>query len=207
MAGFADQHFLGFAAREIENVGGHEIVEQDHVGRLQRAHGPQRQQFRIAGTGADQNDRAGLVRRKRRQQRVEIGIGRRPVRRGERARGEFFPKTAATAERQRQRLHARPPSSRGFGPAGKTVRDQGFDLGADRLAEHRRGAVGGNADDQRRTIDDGAEGEIAKRRTVDDIHRHAGARAAAANSAASLSSAQSATAMAAPTKSAAAQAR
>ena len=32
MTGFADQHFLRLAAREIENVGRDQIVEQNHVG-------------------------------------------------------------------------------------------------------------------------------------------------------------------------------
>jgi hypothetical protein len=62
----------------------------------------------------------------------------------------------------------------------KAARDQRFELGADRLAEHRRGAVGGDADHQRRAVDDGAEGEVAELRLVDDVDRNAAARAAAA---------------------------
>ena len=76
-----------------------------------------------------------------------------------------------------QCLHPRAPGACGVGPARKAFWNECFDLGADRLAEYRRGAIGGNADDQWRAIDDGAEGEIAICRAVDDIDRHArGAR-------------------------------
>ena len=56
IAGLADQHALGLAAGEVEDLGRHQIVEQDDVGRAQRAHGLERQQLRIAGPGADQRD-------------------------------------------------------------------------------------------------------------------------------------------------------
>ena len=56
----------------------------------------------------------------------------------------------------------------------KPARDQRLDLGADRLAENRRSAVGRDADDERRAVDDRAEREIAKGRPVDDVDRHAG---------------------------------
>ena len=62
VAGLADQHPC-LAPREIEHIGRHQIVEQDDVGGLQRAHGAQRQQLGIAGAGADQRDRAVLDRR------------------------------------------------------------------------------------------------------------------------------------------------
>ena len=57
-AGLADHHLLGLAAGEIEDAGRDQIVDQDHVGGLQRAHGAQREQFGIAGAGADQRDGA-----------------------------------------------------------------------------------------------------------------------------------------------------
>ena len=72
---------------------------------------------------------------------------------------------AFTAPRQRRAASAQ---------RGKSARDQRFEPGADRLGEHRRGAVGRDADHQRRTIDDGAEGEVAEVRLVDHIDRHAG---------------------------------
>ena len=61
-AGLADQHLPRLAAREVEHLTRHEIVEQDDVGGLQRAHRAQGQQFGIAGAGADQRDRAVLDR-------------------------------------------------------------------------------------------------------------------------------------------------
>jgi len=48
-----DDQLSRFTAREIEDVGADVVIEQDDVGRLQRAYGAQGQQFRIARTGAD----------------------------------------------------------------------------------------------------------------------------------------------------------
>ena len=89
-------------------------------------------------------------------------------------RGEHLPELAAAGERQPGLFHRIAPARSGLRPSGKAVRQQGFELGADRLREHRRRAVGRNADHQRRAVDDGAEGKIAERRLVDDIDRHAG---------------------------------
>ena len=50
----ADVDDLGFAAGPREDFRADEAVRQDHVGRLQRAQCPQRQQFRIAGARAHQ---------------------------------------------------------------------------------------------------------------------------------------------------------
>jgi len=90
-----------------------------------------------------------------------------------RARRELFPELAACAERGPTGLHARTPLERRLGPAGKSARDQRLELGAQRLGEHRRGAVGRHADDERRAVDDRSEGEIAIGRLVDDVDRHA----------------------------------
>ena len=51
---FADQHLLGLAPGEVEDFGRDQIVYENDVGRLQRAHRAQREQLRIAGPGADQ---------------------------------------------------------------------------------------------------------------------------------------------------------
>ena len=59
-AGLADQHLARLAAGKVEHVARNQIVEQNHVGRLQRAHGAQRQQFRIARAGAHKRYRAVL---------------------------------------------------------------------------------------------------------------------------------------------------
>src|SRR5262249_3505160 len=60
-------------------------------------------------------------------------------------------------------------------PAGKASRYERLELGADRLRKYWRRSVGGDADDQRRAVDDRSEGEIAKSRLVDHIDRHTGA--------------------------------
>ncbi len=62
----------------------------------------------------------------------------------------------------------------------KAVRDHRLDLRADRLREHRRGAVGRDADHEGRAVDDGAEGHRLEERgrPGGDHHRlHAGAHA------------------------------
>ena len=50
----ANQHALGFAARQFEDLFGHEIIEQDDIGRLQRADGFQCEQFGVARACADE---------------------------------------------------------------------------------------------------------------------------------------------------------
>ena len=105
---------------------------------------------------------------------VEVGGGRLAVRMGHRLRGEQLPETAARRKRQAGGLHRPSPAPRRRGPAGEAERDQGLQLGADRLREDRRRPVGGDADDQGRAVDDRAEGEIAERRLVDHIDGDAG---------------------------------
>ena len=53
-ARLGDRNQLGLAARIVEHAVADEAVVQDHVGRLERAHRLQRQQFGIARAGADQ---------------------------------------------------------------------------------------------------------------------------------------------------------
>ncbi len=50
----ADHHALGLATGELQHIFGHQIVEQDDVRRLQRAHGLEREKLRIARPGAHQ---------------------------------------------------------------------------------------------------------------------------------------------------------
>ncbi len=57
MTGLADHHLLRLAAREIQHLAADQIVDQDHIGGLQRAHGAQGEQLRIARAGADEHDR------------------------------------------------------------------------------------------------------------------------------------------------------
>jgi hypothetical protein len=59
-------------------------------------------------------------------------------------------------------------------PSRKTLGQQHLELGADGLSEDGRGAVGGNSDDQRRAVDNGAEREVAECRLVDDVDGYGG---------------------------------
>jgi hypothetical protein len=65
-------------------------------------------------------------------------------------------------------------SARRARPAPKAAREHGFKPGADRLPEDRRRAVGRDADDERRAVDDRAKGKIAMRGLVDEIDQNAG---------------------------------
>src|SRR5690242_8333773 len=61
MAGLTDQHLLRLAPGEIEHLARNKIIDQNDVGRLQRANGAQREQFRVARTRADECHRSGLA--------------------------------------------------------------------------------------------------------------------------------------------------
>ena len=123
-AGLADQHLPRLAAGEVEHVARHQIVEQDHVGRLQRAHGAQGQQFRIARPGADQRHRAVLDGRAKSShignKALEVALARLAVRIGDRMRGEQLPELAAAGERKARRLHAPTPACRRRGPVAQS---------------------------------------------------------------------------------------
>src|SRR5262249_20575840 len=108
---------------------------------------------------------------------IDVARRGRAFRFGDRTLGEALPEAAPLAEGERERLHARTPFARRLRPARKAARDQALELGADRLPEHGRRTIRRDADDERRTIDDRAEREVAERRLVDDVDRHArGAR-------------------------------
>ena len=127
-AGLADQHLLGLAAGEIEDAGRDQIVDQDHVGRLQRAHRAQRQQFGIAGAGADQRDRAVLDGRALRARR-----GKDQASKSDCAGSRSGCVTACAVnccqnlrragERQAGRFHGVAPAPRRLRPAREAARD------------------------------------------------------------------------------------
>src|SRR3546814_5841041 len=60
----ADLDALGIAAGKLQHCVGHQAVVEDHVGFVEQAQRAQGQQAGIAGSGADQCDRAGCVRRR-----------------------------------------------------------------------------------------------------------------------------------------------
>src|SRR5215470_12334883 len=71
-----------------------------------------------------------------------------------------------------RKQRAAPPPRR-LGPARKAAWDHGLDLCAHRHAEHGRGAVGRDADDEWRAVDDRPEGEVTERWLIDDVDRYA----------------------------------
>ena len=105
----ADVDALGIAAREIEHFGRNQPVVQHDIGILQRSQRAQRQQARIARTGADQRDFALRTsaalrearRASRRCARATLELRRIFAARehvgGERAVEEVFPEAAARA--------------------------------------------------------------------------------------------------------------
>ena len=151
---------------------------------MQRAYRAHREQLGIARAGADQREAAGfggggLVLGSA-QQCIEIGWRGFALWIADRKGRERTPKLPPARRRKPRRLHRLAPAASGVGPAGKAARDHRLELGADCLGEDRRRAVGRNSDDERRAIDDGAEGKIAISGPVDHIDRNAGrARGAA----------------------------
>ena len=101
-AGLADQHFSGFAARKIEHIARDQVVEQNHVSRLQRAHGAQGEQFRIARPCPDQSHRAvfngGAEAFHFGNKAFEVALARFAVRIGDRVGREQLPELAASRE-------------------------------------------------------------------------------------------------------------
>jgi hypothetical protein len=57
----SDQHLPRLAAGEIENLRRYQIVVENHIGRLQRTHGAQRQEFGIARSRAHQRYGSGVA--------------------------------------------------------------------------------------------------------------------------------------------------
>ena len=197
--GLADQHFLGFAAREIENVGGDQIVEQDHVGRLQRAHGAQRQQFRIARAGADEDDGARFLAR-----RAGASSASRSASVGSRS-GAATARAVNFSQKPRRPRNGRASAcTRGRqARAASAQRPKPFGISASilaRIAWPKTGAAPSvempMTSGERLTMAPKAKSQNAGRSMT--LTGTPAARAAAAKAAASSSSAQSATAMAAP---------
>ena len=101
MAGLADQQAPGLAPGEVEDLGRHEVVEQDHVGRAQRPHRLEGEQLRVAGAGADQASRgpcdgaASEPMQGGAQQRAPVLALGRAVRHPQRQGGEGLPEAPA----------------------------------------------------------------------------------------------------------------
>ncbi len=143
------------------------------VADLQRAHRLQRQQFGIARAGADQGDAAlvcsGCGRRTERRNRRRSARGPASA---QAALGEALPEGAAVAEAWRHAAFSAGRQRLGrLRPGREAERQDALDPRADRLAEHRRGAVGRDGEHHRRAVDDRAEGHVAQVGLVDDVDR------------------------------------
>jgi hypothetical protein len=169
--------FARLAAREVEDLAGDEAIEHDHIGGLQHADRAHCEQVWI-GRDVDDGDRSifegSALPANGGDQMTEVGFRRFALGVRHRVHGEEPPEGAARGECQPRGLDRRAPMLRGRGPGGKARGQQHFQLGADRLREDRCRAVGGNANDQGRAVDDGAESEVAEFRSVDDVNRNAG---------------------------------
>ena len=176
-AGLTRHEFARLAASEVEDVAGDEAVEHNHIGGLQRTDRTHREQVWIGG-GVDDGDRSFINRSRLPanggDQAIEVNLRWFAVSMCDRMRGEEPPEGATRRECEPRGPKGRAPMLRGRRPGGKTFGQQHFQLGADGLGEGRRRAVGGNADDQGRAVDNGAEGEGAEFRLVDDVDRYAG---------------------------------
>src|SRR5262249_10568596 len=97
-SGLADKHLPCLAAREIEDGGSDQVIDQDHVRRLQCPHGAQREQFRIAWARTDEGDRALLDRSafltRCSEEMTEVGFCRLGARMSGGVRRENLPEAA-----------------------------------------------------------------------------------------------------------------
>ena len=173
-------HQLGVAARPRQDGRRHEIVVQDGVGLLQELGGAQGQEIGIARAGADDmGDARGRHVAARGIELAQRGAAR-----------------AGIVARQRQARRRSLDQAAEEGAAPGRLGDQGVDLGAEGGGETRhgaqalgqrrfdaaaqdggqggRGAAGRDGDHDIVAIDDGGQDEIAQRRPVGHVHRHAG---------------------------------
>ena len=98
----------------------------------------------------------------------------RPARAGAKNKvDEALPETATLAGFERA-IEALSPIARDAGPVAERSRQQRLELGANGLGKNRGCSVGRDRYDERRAIDDRAEGKIAKLCVVDDVDECAG---------------------------------
>ena len=179
----ADVDALGIATREIEHLRRHQPVVENHVRVLQRSQRAQRQQTRIAGTGADQHDFArnfdcfAIAR-----ERIADAIAQRRIRRvfatrkhigGHACRRRSFPRTRRRVPDVSMRaliVGRNLPAS--LARCAEPLRQERFELLAQTTREHRRIAAAADCNDDRRAIDDGRHDEARQLAIVDDVHRN-----------------------------------
>ena len=166
-AGLADQHAPRLAPRQLEDLRADQPVVEDDVGRLQGAERLEGEQLRIARPGADEGDRSAIAG-PRKSQVSQVLLGRRRTGRECLVR-KPTPKVAARRAHRQSCRDGRAQALRRRRPDAEGWVQQRLDLGADRLAQDRRGAIGADADHHRRAIDDAAEAEGRELGCVDDV--------------------------------------
>ena len=198
-----DHDALRLAAGELQHARRDRVVEQDRVGRLQRADRLQRELFGIAGTDADERDPAAGRRVPEPSLRHQIfgelrlgGIGF-----GSKGTvGESFPEAPPLGAWREAFQHAAANPAGERGPSRKALRQRRLDAPPDRLGENRCGAVGRDADHDRGAVDDRAELERGESGAIDDVIWNARRPAASAKALASASSRAAQTDTAAPSR-------
>ncbi len=175
----ADRDQLDLAAGVFEHAGAGEPVVEDDVGCLQRAHGLERQQLRIAWTGADEEHAAlrrlclhrGFDRFAHQAAGFFVFTGKGRFAR--RAVEHAFPELAARASCRKllgDRLAELSGKSRKRIEPGMKL---ALEPGAQALGEHGRGTLGADGDRHLAAIDDRRHDEAAQRRLVGHVDGHA----------------------------------
>ena len=173
----ADIEAVGVAAGQVHDPVADEAVIDDDVGLGQKAQRLERQQFGIAGTGADKmhDAFAGRMVFERLQRLFHGFVNTACARRLGGGGGQnLLPDAAAVVDIAEPFAQRR---AQGFGERGDMGfgrRYGGLDAAARLARQHRRGSARGDADAQGAAIDDGREMEVAEVGIVDHVQRRAG---------------------------------
>ncbi len=154
IAALADENTLGVTAHQVEDGRRKQAVVQNHVRLLHQPQGAERQQIRIAGTGADQIDLAW--RRLTRQQALQFcrGGGIVAAQGGLRTGSIEKPLPDRAALRQFAGLgDARPLAMQKRRQPAVACRQPGLELLAQTPRQNRRRTAAGDRDLQRRAVD------------------------------------------------------
>ena len=175
IAGLAHVHQLRIPAGKIHDALAHQAVVQDHVGFLQQAQRPERQQVRVTGArphqvnftptqagrigGFDSSGQHGL--------RFAVLASQHLLH--HRAIQGLLPEKTPRADIVELFFQRLPETGHQIRQAPPASRQRGLQLGSQFPGQYRRGAGGADTDQHRRTIHDGRKDEIAQRRIVDYI--------------------------------------
>ena len=143
----ADQHALGLAACEFENLGGDKIVEQDDIGGLKRPNRLQREILGIPRPCPHQCHPPGFRGRgalSRQGEEVQLRPRVRPLAGRKGAIHEALPEETPLRSRLEALVHRVAKRLCKLRPLLQSTREQGLDAPADRLRENWRRAIRGD---------------------------------------------------------------